>query len=235
MPKAPQTPVENRLLAALPRKEYERLLPKLENASLSYKESLYEADKPIEYVYFINSGVVSLIVIMEGGAIVEVGTIGNEGMVGISVFLGANTIPGKAIVQVPGDGMRMKSGTLRNEAKNGGPLHNVLRRYTQALLNQIAQSAACNRTHSIEQRCARWLLMTHDSVRSDEFLLTQEFLSLMLGVRRPSVSTVANKLQKAGLIRYSRGRITIVDRQGLESVSCECYRIIKEEYDRLLN
>lgn len=226
---------KNRLLAALPREEYEHLLPNLENVSLTFKQSIYEPNLPIEYVYFPNHGVVSLLNLMEDGTAVEIATVGNEGMVGIPVFLGADTIPGKAFSQIPGTAMRMKADVFKEKVNQGNPLHNLLQRYTQALFNQVAQSVACNRLHSIEERCCRWLLMTRDRVESDEFPLTQEFLSLMLGVRRPSVSVVAAILQKAGLIRYSRGKITILDREGLEAATCECYRIVKDEFNRLLS
>jgi CRP-like cAMP-binding protein len=171
---------------------------------------------------------------MEDGTVVELATVGNEGMVGLPVFLGGDTMPLKAFVQIPGDAMRMKADVFKDSVNQGSPLHGLLQRYTQALFNQVAQSTACNRVHSIEERCCRWLLMTRDRVESDGFPLTQEFLSQMLGVRRPSVSVVAAILQKAGLIRYSRGRITILDREGLEAAACECYAIIKQEFDRLL-
>ena len=227
-------PRENRLLAALPREDYERLLAKLDMVSLAIKQIVYEPNGPIPHVYFPTSAVTSVISIMEDGVGVEVATVGNEGMVGLPLFLGAATTPLQAFCQVPGAAARLKADVFRDEIDRGSPLHGLLQRYTQALLNQIAQSAACNRVHSIDQRCARWLLMTHDRVRADQFLLTQEFLAQMLGVRRASVNTAAGMLQKAGFIRYTRGRITVTDRPGLESASCECYRIIKEDFDRLL-
>lgn len=230
----PRIPAKNRLLATLPREEYERLLPNLETVSLTLKQVLYEPNELIKHVYFPTHGVGSLLNIMEGGMVVEVGTVGNEGMIGLPVFLGADKIPQQAIVQIPGDGMRMKADVFKDSVNQGSPLHGLLQRYTQTLFNQVAQSAACNCIHSIEERCCRWLLMTHDRVQSDEFPLTQEFLSDMLGVRRASVSVVAATLQKAGLIRYSRGAITILDRENLEASSCECYRIVKDEFDRLL-
>jgi CRP-like cAMP-binding protein len=224
----------NRLLAALPREEYERLLPQMEVVSLEFKQILYEMNQPIESVYFHRSGVTSLVALMEDGSVVELATVGNEGMVGLPVFLGAETTSIRALTQVPGEGVRMKAELLREEVRRDGALHDLLHRYTQALFHQIARGAACSRVHSVEQQCARWLLMTHDRVDADEFLLTQEFLSQMLGVRRASVNAVARILQKAGLIRYRRGKITILDRQGLEAASCECYRIISEEFTRLL-
>jgi len=234
---APQdspNPIKNRLLAALPQEEYKRLLPHMEAVYMAFKQVLYDVNEPIEYVYFPENGVVSLLTIMENGSAVEVATIGNEGMVGLPVFLGAGTIPGQAFSQVPGESMRMRSEVFKREVTPGSPLHNLLHRYTQALFNQIAQSAACNRLHSIEERCCRWLLITHDRVGSDVFPLTHEFLSQMLGVRRASVSKVAAILQNAGFIRYVRGKMMILDRKGLETSSCECHGIIKAEYDRLL-
>lgn len=234
MPKQP-FPAKNRLLAALPTKEYERLLPYLENVSLPLKQVFYQPNEPIEYVYFLNHGVASLLTYMEDGAAVETATVGNEGMVGLPVFLETYTTPSQAIVQVPGNGVRMRADVFTTSVKQGSSLHRLMKRYTQALLSEVMYSAACNRLHSIEERCCRWLLMTRDRVESDEFPLTQEFLSQMLGVRRPSVSVVAGILQKAGLIRYSRGKITILDQEGLQDSSCECYKNIKREYDRLLS
>lgn len=234
MSSVPGIAAKNRLLAALPLEEYERFLPNLETVSLPLKYVLYEPNKPIEHVYFPIHGVVSLVTIMEDGVAVEIATVGNEGMIGLPVFLGSEIIPMKAFSQIPGKGMRIKADVFKDLVNQGSPLHGLLQRYTQALFNQTAQSAACNRLHSIEERCCRWLLMIHDRVDSDEYLLTQEFLSQMLGVRRASVNVVASILQKARLIRYSRGRITILDRLGLEAASCECYARIKQEFDRLL-
>ncbi len=168
------------------------------------------------------------------GVFSEVGTIGNEGMVGLPVFLGADQTPTEAFCQVEGEALRMRTDMFREEVKNGGGLVSILHRYTQALFTQIAQSAACNRLHSIEQRCARWLLLTQDRVEPDEFSLTHEFMGQMLGVRRATVTEVAGTLQKAGLITYNRGKITVLDRKGLEGASCECYQIIRQDYDRLL-
>jgi CRP-like cAMP-binding protein len=227
-------PGENRLLAALPGKDYDRLLPELDKVSLGVKDVLYEADRPITHVYFPLNGVMSLVVAMRDGLSVEVGTIGNEGMVGTPVFLGADKSPTQAFSQVPGEALRMKSGAFKKEMEREGPLHGLVQRYTQAMINQISQSVACNHLHSVEERMCRWLLMTHDRVDCDDFPLTQEFLALMLGVRRPSVTVVAGILQKAGLIRYHRGRITVLDRKRLEASACECYAVVKKEFDRLL-
>lgn len=225
---------ENRLLAALPKEEYERLVANMEAVFLELKHSVYEPNEPIEYVYFVKNGVVSLLNVMEDGKEVEVATVGNEGMVGLPVFLGAEKIPGRAFSQVPGDALRMKADVFKDKVTPGTRLHDLLQRYTQALFNQIAQGTACNTLHSVEERMCRWLLMTQDRVGKDDFPLTQEFLGQMLGVRRPTVSIAASILQKAGLIRYSRGGITILDREGLEDSSCECYAIIKGEFDRLV-
>ena len=226
--------VENRILAALRQEEYERLLPKMEKIFLEYHKPLFEPDQRIEYVYFPNSGVVSLLNVMENGESAEVGLVGYEGIVGLPVFLDADSVSSLAIVQIEGEGMRMKTEDFREEATRQSPLHRLLLRYTQALLMQVSQSAACNRFHSVEERFCRWILMSHDRVRKDTFSMTQEFLSKMLGVRRPTISVVAGMLQKADLIRYSRGKITILDRKGLEAGSCECYKIVQKDFDRLI-
>jgi CRP-like cAMP-binding protein len=225
----------NRLLAALIADDYQRLLPELETCRMQPKDKLYEPDKPIEYVYFPLSGVASLLAIMEDGTLVEVGTVGNEGMIGIPVFLGAEKTNGMAFYQVPGDAVRMKADAFRKEIKHNDHFVRILQRYTQALFTMLAQHTGCNRVHNIYQRCARWLLMTHDRVHDDEFMLTQEFLGMMLGVRRASVNEVMQTMQDEGFVRYQRGVITVIDRAGLEAAACECYAVIKEEYDRMLD
>ncbi|HVC97452.1 MAG TPA: Crp/Fnr family transcriptional regulator [Pirellulales bacterium] len=225
---------QNRLLASLPRNEYRRLHPHLERVSLPLRDILYEANGPIPHVFFPLNGVVSLVIVMEGGFSLEVGTIGNEGMVGTPVFLGSDSSPTRAISQVPGEALRMETKVFEEEMKRGGPLYGLVQRYTQAMINQISQSTVCNHRHSVEKRMCRWLLMSHDRVGIDEFLLTQEFLAQMLGVRRPTVTAVAGILQKAGLISYHRGRLTVLDRKGLEGASCECYEVVAKELDRLL-
>lgn len=227
-------PGSNRLLAALPEEDYKRLSANWEPVFLEFKQQLYERDAPIPYVYFPLNGVCSLLIMMPDGQTVEVGTVGNEGMVGIPVFLGAQTIPGVAIAQIPGEAIRIPSEVFRREVAAGGVLRDVLNSYTEALFTLVAQTAACNRLHTIEQRCARWLLMTQDRTRTEQFPLTQEFLADMLGVRRASVSEVASHLHEQGLINYSRGVITVINRQGLEKASCECHWIVKNEFDRLL-
>lgn len=234
-PHARQRLVDNRLLAALPPRTLEHLQPHLEAVTLSQREIIFRPSQPISSVYFPITCVASLVTIMEDGAAAEIATVGNEGMVGLPVFLGTEMMHHQVFAQVPGTAFRMEAGAFKDEADRSGPLTNIMHRYVQALFNQVAQTAACNRLHPIEQRCARWLLMTHDRVASDQFPLTQEFLSQMLGVRRASVSTIARLLQQAGLIRYRRGRITVLDRHGLESASCECYGAIRAEYERLLS
>jgi CRP-like cAMP-binding protein len=226
-------PGENRLLVALPKDEYNRLLPQLERVSLPLREILYEANGPIAHVYFPLSGVVSL-VIMDGGFTLEVGVIGNEGMVGTPILLGADRSPTKAIVQIPGEALRLEVKVFQKEMRRDGPLYGLVLLYTQAMINQISQSIVCNHRHSVKKRMCRWLVMSHNRVGADEFLLTHEFLAQMLGVCRPTVTAVAGNLQKAGLISYHRGRITVLDRKGLEAASCECYEVIAKELDRLL-
>jgi CRP-like cAMP-binding protein len=227
-------PVRNGLLRALPAEEDAQLRPYLERVALGVKEVIYEPYQPIPYVYFPETGVTSILVIMGDGKASEVGLVGHEGMLGLPVFLGAETSSGRSFSQVPGESLRMAAGVFSEVLPRVGTLGRRLHRYTQALFTQVSQSAACNNLHAMTQRCSRWLLMTHDRVGSDEFLLTHEFLAAMLGVRRASVSAVAATLQHAGLIRYHRGQITMVNRQGLEAATCECYGLIKTEYDRLL-
>ena len=233
--KSSRNPVGNNLLASLPKEEYKRLLPQLETVSLSLKQHLYRLNEPIEYVYFPNSGVVSVVSFLKDGRIVEVATVGNEGMIGTPILLGVDRILAETFVQIPGDGLRMKVDVFRREVPLGSPLHSLLLRYTQTLMNHLMQSVVCNQMHSVEERCCRWLLLTQDRVESDEFPLTQEFLAQMLGVRRATVSVVAATLQRVGLIRYHRGKIKVLDRQGLEAGSCECYQVVKQEYIRLLS
>ena len=229
-----RNPVSKNLIAALPQQEYEHLLPHFEAVSLSLKQVLYEPNEPIEYAYFPNSGAASMLNFMKNGQTIESATIGKEGMVGVPLLLGTTQIPLQVIVQVPGDGLRMKAEVFKAEVYWGCTLHTLLLRYMQTLMNEISQTVACNRFHSVEGRCCRWLLLTHDRVESDSFSLTQEFLSYMLGVRRASVSQVAATLQRSGLIDYHRGRVTIRDRKGLEAFACECYQSTQQEYKRLL-
>jgi CRP-like cAMP-binding protein len=225
--------IKNRLLSNLPAAELERLNSHLERIPLPFKKVLYAPDEPIEYVYFMESGVASLLAIVDNEDYVEVGTVGDEGMIGIPVFLGAETTPVKAIVQIPGEGIRIPSNQFRLEVSKNGIFTYLLNRFLQAMFVMLAQNTACNRGHNLEQRAARWLLITQDRTHTDEFPLTQEFLAQMLGVRRASVSQVQQKLKEAGLIFYSRGNVTVLDREGLEKVACQCYDIIKSEFDRM--
>lgn len=224
----------NRLLGLLSAADYRRLRPHLRRVQLKYRQSLYRANKPLGFVYFIESGVGSLVNTMANGNAAEVGTIGNEGMVGLPLLLGDDRAPTNVYIQVPGVGLRMPAAQFRKELARSASMRVVMLRYVHALFNQVAQSAACYQFHSIEQRCARWLLMTHDRMNSDEFLLTQEFLAMMLGVQRTGVSVAAGALQRNGLIRYSRGIVTMLDRRGLQRRACECYKVSKREFDRLL-
>jgi CRP-like cAMP-binding protein len=225
---------KNRLLMLLSADDYDRLRPHLTKGKLEYKQILYEAARPIEHVYFPIDGVASLVLTMEDGFGVEVGTIGSEGMVGSPVILGDTHAPSTVYVQVPGRALKMDAKVFRMELARSSTLKVVALRYVHAFFNQVAQSAACAHHHKIEQRCCRWLLMTRDRMPSDEFLLTQEFLGMMLGVQRPSVSLVMNALQTSGAIRYARGRVTIMKRQALLDRACECYEISGHEFDRLL-
>lgn len=239
MPDADTIPVlsdcrDNVILSALPREDLERMMPALEPVQLPTGRSLYEIGKSIEHVYFVCRGVASLMTPMKEGIAVELATVGAEGMVGMPVFLGDERMPSRAFMQVPGYGVRMEADAFRKFVRASEALNKALLRYTLALMTQMAQNAACNRTHTIEERCARWLLMTQDRVKDDTFPLTQEFLAQMLGVRRPTVSIAAGILAQAGLISYVRGKMRIVDREGLKNASCECYGIIAGEFERLL-
>jgi len=224
----------NRLLSLLRQEDRERLHQHLEHTVLEYKRPLYDFNQRIEFVYFIMSGVGSLVHTMTNGQAAEVGTIGNEGFVGLPILLGDERGPTSVYVQVPGAGLRMKAEIFREELERSGPLRGIMLRYAHAFFNQVAQSAACAHFHALEQRCCRWLLMTRDRMPSDHFLLTQEFLAMMLGVRRAGGTVAASALQRAGLIRYDRGRVAILDREGLQERACECYAFSKAEFDRLL-
>jgi CRP-like cAMP-binding protein len=227
-------PPGNRLLAALPKDLLRTVAADLEPVELEVKQVLFDVDVPIEHVYFPECGIVSLVGAMKDGTAVEVATIGNEGMVGLPLFLGVDRTPAQAFVQVAGHGLRMHRAAFRRFAQEEA-FREVMNRFTQALFTLLAQGAACNRIHSVAERCARWLLLTHDRVEGDEFRLTQEFFAQMLGVRRASVNGVARQLEDAGMISYRRGSVRIVDRSGLEEAACECYRIIRSDFDRLLH
>lgn len=222
-------PLANQLLGALPRKDYQALQRHLEEIPLVFEELLYRPNAIVSDVYFPNSGIVSLLAGINERSTLEVGLVGSEGMVGLGVFLGVNSSLNRAVVQGVGSAMKMKATVLRKECNKGGALARLLQRYSHSVLTQVTQSAVCNQFHSVEARLARWLLMTHDRMGDDEFQLKQEFLSNMLGVRREGVSKAAGKLQKLNLIRYSRGRLKVLDRAGLEATSCGCYEIIKNE------
>ncbi len=225
----------NRLLANLPKNEYKRLLPKMKTVSLVLGQALYEPGDAINYVYFPNDSIISLISKLSEASWIEVGMVGNEGMAGLAVFMGVGFSSTRALVQGSGTAMRMSAGSVRTEANRLGSLHHLLHRYSHSLLTQVSQSCACNRFHLVDARLARWLLMTNDRLGLAEFPLTQEFLSNMLGVRREGVSKAAGALQSARLIRYSRGIITLLNRRGLEAKSCQCYAITKAESDAYLN
>jgi CRP-like cAMP-binding protein len=224
-------PVGNRLLATLPKKEYQRLLPELVQVPLTFGDILYEPGDIIGHVYFPDNGIISLLSKVESQKVLEVGIVGNEGVAGLPVVLGVPVSLNRGLVQSTGTAMRMKAAVLQREFREDGALQRLLHRYLHSLLTQISQSAVCNRFHMVDARLARWLLMTHDRVGSDEFELTQEFLSNMLGVRREAVSIAAGAFQKREFVNYSRGHITILDRAGLEATACQCYRIIKDESD----
>src|SRR5512132_341861 len=230
----PTEPVENRLLAALPRDEFERLLPSLQQVSFSLGEVVYEFGGHLDYVFFPTTSIVSLLYTMENGSSAEMGLTGNDGVVGIALFMGGGTMPNRAVVQSAGDALRMTASVLRDEFARGGEFQHLLLRYTQALITQISQTAVCNRLHAVEQQLCRWLLLSHDRVKADELIMTQELIADMLGVRREGVTVAAGRLQDEGAISYVRGHIKILDRQKLEETVCECYRVVKDEFDRLL-
>ncbi|KYC42421.1 Crp/Fnr family transcriptional regulator [Scytonema hofmannii PCC 7110] len=227
-------PIENRLLAALPASEYQRLIPHLDFVTLSLKQVLYESGEPIKHVYFPHQAIVSLVSTQSDGSTVEVGVVGNEGMVGLPVIWGGNTTTTTAFVQIANTAMRMETEHLKTEFNRGASLQSLLLRYTQVLFTQVSQTAVCNRLHTIEERLARWLLIVSDRMPSNTFALTQEFIAQMLGTRRSGVTVAAGTLSKAGIIHYSRGRITILNRSDLEATSCECYHLVKAECERLL-
>jgi CRP-like cAMP-binding protein len=224
----------NRILDGLPGKELARIKKGLTEIDAAIRDQIYEPNKPFKYVYFPETAIASVVNVMEDGIEIEVATIGYEGMVGLPVFLGTNQSPASSFWQVPGRAFRLDAAFLEKEKRSGGPLATALGLYTQGFFAQFAQSATCNRLHNLKQRCARWLLMTHDRVPGDDFPLKQEFLAQMLGVRRAGISEVAGRLQRKGLIIYSRGWLSVIDRKGLEGVSCECYRVVAREYRRLL-
>ena len=228
------SPKQNHLLAALAGAECEHMQPSLELIDMPLGKVLYESGSHMQHVYFPTTCIVSLLYVMEDGASAEIAIVGNEGMLGISLFMGGDTTPSRAVVQSAGHGFRLRADLLKNEFGRFGPTMHLLLRYTQALITQMAQTAVCNRHHSVDQQLCRWLLLSLDRLATNELSMTQELIANMLGVRREGVTEAAGKLQDAGLINYHRGRITVLDRPGLEARSCECYQVVKTEFDRLL-
>jgi CRP-like cAMP-binding protein len=224
----------NRVLASLPEQDLERLRPALEPVPLALGMSIYEAGLPLEHLYFPTDGIISMLHVMENGASGEIAVVGCEGVVGIAMFMGGSTTPSRAVVQSAGHAYRLHKGALQKEFERGGQLQMLLLRFTQALIAQMSQTAVCNRHHSIEQQLCRWLLMSLDRLRADELVMTQELIANMLGVRREGVTAAAGKLQQGRVIRYARGRIAVLDRAKLEALACECYLVVRREYDRLL-
>jgi len=231
---ARHAPNQNHLLAALPTEIFEHIAPHLELISMPLGEVLYESGGQLQHVYFPTTAIVSLHYVMENGASSEVAGVGNEGILGISLFMGGNTTPSRATVQTGGYGYRLKARLMIEEFNCAGPMMRLMLRYTQALITQMSQTAACNRHHSVEQQLCRWLLLTLDRLPSNELTMTQELIACMLGVRREGITEAAGNLQRAGLISYRRGHITVLDRLGLESSACECYNVVKKEFHRLL-
>jgi CRP-like cAMP-binding protein len=227
-------PRQNHLLTALPGPVRDRWLLQLECVELALGDVIYESGATLSHVYFPTTAIISLLYVMGNGKSAEIAVVGNEGVVGISLFMGGKSTPSRAVVQSAGTGLRLRAGILEEEFDQGGPVRHLLLRYTQALLTQMAQTAVCNRHHSLDQQLCRWLLLSLDRLQGDELVMTQELIANMLGVRREGVTEGASRLQSAGLIRYARGRITVLNRTGLEKRTCECYAAVKKEYDRLL-
>ena len=228
------TAQQNHLLSVLSKTDFERVFPHLELVPMPLGEVLYESGSLLRHVYFPTTSIVSLLYVMEDGASAEIAVVGNEGMIGIALFMGGESTPSRALVQSAGHAYRLEAHVLKQEFNRAGPVMHLLLRYTQALITQMAQTAVCNRHHSVDQQFCRWLLLSLDRLPSNELIMTQELIANMLGVRREGVTEAAGKLQKAELIQYSRGHITVIDRPRLEARSCECYRVVKKEFDRLL-
>jgi CRP-like cAMP-binding protein len=235
MSSSPHNPNQNHLLAALPTAEFDRVAANLELVPMRVGESIYEPGGQLQHVYFPTTAIVSLLYVLESGASAEIAGVGNEGILGISLFMGGNTTPSSAVVQTAGHGYRLPGKLLRAEFNRAGLMRRLLLRYTQALLTQMCQTAACNRHHSIEQQLCRWLLLTLDRLPSNELVMTQELVASALGVRRESITDAAGKLQRAGFLRYRRGHIAVLNRSGLEAGACECYAVVKKEIARLLS
>ena len=233
-PDEPHDPRQNQLLRAMPDAESERLIPQLEFVAMPLGEVLYESGSQLRHVYFPTTSIVSLLYVMQDGASAEIAVVGNEGMVGVALFMGGETTPSRAVVQSAGHAYRLKGQVLKDEFSRAAALQHLLLRYTQALLTQMAQTAVCNRHHSVDQQLCRWLLLSLDRLPTNKLTMTQDLIATMLGVRREGVTEAAGKLQSAGLIAYSRGTITVLDRARLEAQCCECYQVVKNEFDRLL-
>lgn len=224
----------NHLLAALPKDEFTRLEPLLEPVSLELGQVIYESGEKLDHIYFPTTAIISLLYIMENGSTAEIGMSGNDGLVGIALYMGGSTTPSRAVVQSAGNSFRLRSKDLNDEFSLGGTFQKVLLRYTQSLMTQISQTAVCNRLHSVQKQLCRWLLINHDLLQTNKLIMTHDLIANMLGVRREGVSIAAGQLQELGLISYVRGTITILDRDGLLANACECYQVVKDEYDRLL-
>jgi CRP-like cAMP-binding protein len=224
----------NHLLAALPRDEMDRLNLSLEPVKLELGQVIYESGETLEHIYFPTTAIISLLYIMENGSTAEIGMAGNDGLVGIALYMGGSTTPSRAVVQSAGNALRLPSKALNDEFSLGGIFQKILLRYTQSMITQISQTAVCNRLHSVEQQLCRWLLINHDLLQSNKLIMTHDLIANMLGVRREGVSIAAGHLQHRGLIQYARGTITMLDRPGLINAACECYQVVKDEYDRLL-
>jgi CRP-like cAMP-binding protein len=225
---------KNHLLAALPEEEFARLAPDLKLVSLDLGTVLYESGDQMTHLFFPTTAIISLLYIMENGATAEIGIAGNNGLVGVALFMGGESTSSRAVVQSAGDAVRIGENAMKREFARGGIFQQILLRYTQSLMTQISQTAVCNRLHTLEQQLCRWLLINHDQLQTDKLIMTQELIANMLGVRREGVTLAAKKIQEKGLIKYSRGTITIVDRTGLKNSACECYQVVMDEYDRLL-
>jgi CRP-like cAMP-binding protein len=224
----------NHLLAALPAAEFARVKTNLEPISLYLGEVIYESGEQLEYIFFPTTAIISLLYIMENGSTAEIAITGNDGLVGIALYMGGSTMPNRAVVQSAGNALRLRSKALQSEFERSGLFQKILLRYTQYLMTQISQTAVCNRLHSVEKQLCRWLLINHDLLQTNKLIMTHDLIANMLGVRREGVSIAAGHLQKSGLIKYVRGTITILDRKNLEAAACECYEVVKDEYDRLL-
>jgi CRP-like cAMP-binding protein len=233
MDKSPN-PRKNHLLAALPESEWQRWLPQLEAIEMPLGQVLYESGSTLNYVYFPTTAIVSLLYLLENGASAEIAMVGNEGIVGVPLFMGGESTPSRAVVQSAGQGFRLRERVMKDEFNRAGPVLHLLLRYTLALITQMSQTAVCNRHHTLDQQLCRWLLLSLDRLQGNDLVMTQELIANMLGVRREGVTGAAGSLQAAGLIRYARGHITVLDRSGLEKRTCECYAVVKKECDRLL-